>query len=93
MVHTQRLLPSRCLVYFHGGGYVAGGLRSHGTHAAALAKVMKLSVLMPLYRLALELQYPAAVDDALTAYLRDTPSAGPGAIWTHSTPAHSPRTR
>ncbi len=56
------------LLYFHGGGYVFGSPR---THRAMLARVSELSGLpacLPQYRLAPEHPFPAAVEDALSAY-------------------------
>ncbi len=56
------------LLYLHGGGYVIGSPRSHRHVAAALGCAAGTSVLLPEYRLAPEHRFPAAVDDAVTAY-------------------------
>ncbi|MEM8766803.1 MAG: alpha/beta hydrolase [Pseudomonadota bacterium] len=56
------------LLYLHGGGYVFGGPDSHRDVAARLAKETKLRVLLIDYRLAPEHPFPAAVEDATTAY-------------------------
>ena len=56
------------LAYFHGGGYVAGGLKSHRPLAAWISKASGCSVLLIDYRLAPENPFPAAVDDALSSF-------------------------
>ena len=56
------------VLYFHGGGYVAGSART-GTHLAAeLARRAGGRALSADYRLAPEHPYPAAVQDGLAAY-------------------------
>jgi len=56
------------MLYFHGGGYVAGSART-GTHLAAeLARRTGGRALSVDYRLAPEHPYPAAVEDGLAAY-------------------------
>ena len=56
------------VLYFHGGGYVAGSART-GTHLAAeLARRAGGRALSVDYRLAPEHPYPAAVQDGLAAY-------------------------
>ncbi len=56
------------VLYFHGGGYVAGSART-GTHLAAeLARRVGGRALSVDYRLAPEHPYPAAVEDGLAAY-------------------------
>jgi monoterpene epsilon-lactone hydrolase len=60
--------PDNTVLYFHGGGYVAGSART-GTHLAAeLARRTGGRALSVDYRLAPEHPYPAAVDDGLAAY-------------------------
>jgi monoterpene epsilon-lactone hydrolase len=60
--------PDHRLLYLHGGGYTAGGLDSHRPLAAWISKASGCSVLLADYRLAPEHPFPAAVDDALTAF-------------------------
>ena len=55
------------LVYFHGGGLVAGSLDTHEPLACALAHAGGCRVLSVGYRLAPEHPFPAAVGDAVTA--------------------------
>ena len=53
------------LVFYHGGGWVIGGLDSHDSVCRSLANRMGHAVLSVDYRLAPEHRYPAAVEDAL----------------------------
>ncbi len=55
------------LLYFHGGGFIMGGLDSHDRLLRRLCAHAKLPVLAVDYRLAPEDPYPAAHDDALAA--------------------------
>ncbi|MCF6329742.1 MAG: alpha/beta hydrolase [Henriciella sp.] len=57
------------LVFFHGGGWVMGGLASHDRPCRRLCKVANIPVLAVDYRLAPEHAFPAAVDDAEAAFL------------------------
>lgn len=55
------------LVYFHGGGWVAGGLDTHDNLCRRLAASSGAKLLSVDYRLAPEHPFPAAVEDALAA--------------------------
>ena len=55
------------LVYFHGGGLVAGTIDTHDSIARALANSGACRVISVEYRLAPECPYPAALEDALAA--------------------------
>lgn len=56
------------LLYLHGGAYLMGSPRTHRAMAARLAAESGLAAILPRYRLAPEHPFPAAFDDALTAY-------------------------
>jgi acetyl esterase/lipase len=56
------------VLFLHGGGYVVGSAFGYQPHAGALAAAARTGVLVPDYRLAPEHPYPAAVEDALSAY-------------------------
>ncbi|MCX4240488.1 alpha/beta hydrolase [Paraliomyxa miuraensis] len=56
------------ILYFHGGGYIFGSLRTHGRMIGALARAAGARTLVLDYRLAPEHPAPAAIDDALAAY-------------------------
>ena len=55
------------LVYFHGGGLVAGNVATHDFIGRALAAYGACRVVSVDYRLAPEHPFPAALDDALAA--------------------------
>lgn len=57
------------LLYFHGGGYVFGSPRTHRAMLARLAGLTGMRACLPTYGLAPERPFPAAIDDARTAYM------------------------
>jgi acetyl esterase len=59
--------PQPALIFFHGGGFVVGGLDTHDGLCRLLASEGNLRVIAVDYRLAPEHPYPAAVDDAVAA--------------------------
>jgi acetyl esterase/lipase len=59
---------SRALLYFHGGGFVAGSPESHRGLVAKLVEASGVAAFVPRYRLAPENPFPAAVRDGLDAY-------------------------
>jgi acetyl esterase len=67
------------LLYFHGGGFVVGGLETHDPHCRALAAESGSVVVALDYRLAPEHRYPAPIDDG-TAALRWLAAKYPGWI-------------
>lgn len=60
--------PAGVVVSLRGGGYCLGSLASNRHFCALLADVASVRVLNVGYRNAPEHRYPAALDDALTAY-------------------------
>ncbi len=56
------------ILYFHGGGYVMGSARSHRAIVAKFVQRTGLRALVFDYRLAPEHPFPAALEDALSAY-------------------------
>lgn len=58
------------LLFFHGGGYVGGSPADHRPMTAGLARRTGRRVFAPMYRLAPEHRFPAALDDAFSAYVR-----------------------
>ncbi|HEV2931700.1 MAG TPA: alpha/beta hydrolase fold domain-containing protein, partial [Streptosporangiaceae bacterium] len=57
------------MLYLHGGGHVAGSAFGYRPLAGALAEAAGTSVVVPDYRLAPEHRFPAAVEDAMRAYM------------------------
>jgi len=55
------------LLYFHGGGFVAGSLDTHDAIARALANACGARVISVAYRLAPEHPFPAAIEDGCAA--------------------------
>jgi len=60
--------PSRVLLFFHGGGYCSGSIRSHRRMVSEAGRAAKVRTLAIAYRLAPEHPFPAALDDALAAW-------------------------
>ncbi len=58
----------KVVLYFHGGGYCAGSPYTHRSLTTHLARASGATVLALDYRVAPEAPYPAAVNDALSAY-------------------------
>jgi acetyl esterase len=56
------------LVYYHGGGFALGSIDSHDSVCRFLAEHCAIGVVSVGYRLAPEHPFPAAIDDAVTAY-------------------------
>ena len=56
--------PAPVFLYFHGGGWVLGGLNTHHGVCATLAQQAGCVVCSVDYRMAPEHRFPAAVDDA-----------------------------
>ncbi len=55
------------VVYFHGGGFVAGSPETHRAVTAWLSQLSRMRVLSARYRLAPEHPYPAQREDAIAA--------------------------
>jgi len=59
---------SRAVLYLHGGGYAIGSINTHRRLAFDISAASGARVLLLDYRLAPEHPFPAAVDDAATAW-------------------------
>ncbi len=60
--------PSKALLYFHGGGYCSGSIVSHRRLVTEAGRAAGMRTLAIDYRRAPEHPYPAAHEDALTAW-------------------------
>jgi len=65
---TGEVRPRGLLVWYHGGGFVVGGLDTHDAALRRLASEAGCLVLSVEYRKAPEHRFPAAVYDALAAF-------------------------
>ncbi|MBB5575751.1 alpha/beta hydrolase [Rhizobium paranaense] len=59
---------SRILMFFHGGGYCSGSIVSHRRLVTEAGRAAGVRTLAVGYRLAPENPFPAALDDAITAW-------------------------
>jgi epsilon-lactone hydrolase len=59
---------SRVLLYFHGGGYCSGSIKSHRRLVTEAGRAARIRTLAVAYRLAPDHPFPAAYDDALSAW-------------------------
>jgi monoterpene epsilon-lactone hydrolase len=71
--------PSRVILFFHGGGYCSGSIRSHRRMVSEAGRAAAARTLAIGYRLAPEHPFPAALDDVVSAwrYLRAQGIAAP----------------
>lgn len=60
--------PSRTMLYFHGGGFVAGSPETHRPLIGRLVEASGMGAFSVRYRLAPECFFPAAVRDGIDAY-------------------------
>lgn len=70
-LHGHRLAvaaPAQVILYLHGGGYVCGKPRTYFNFCGRLAHELNAEVVLPVYRLAPEHPFPAAVEDAVATY-------------------------
>jgi acetyl esterase len=65
-----------CVLYFHGGGWVLGGLDANDSIARGMCRASGAAVLSIAYRMAPEHPFPAAPEDAFSAYLWALAQAG-----------------
>jgi len=67
-VRTPELTARRLILYFHGGGYVAGSPETHRPLIARLCLAAQATAFTPAYRLAPEFGFPAGLRDGIDAY-------------------------
>ncbi|WP_110789249.1 alpha/beta hydrolase [Mycolicibacterium llatzerense] len=68
--------PTPMLVFFHGGGFVVGGIESHDGLCRLICRDAGVQVVSVEYRLAPEHPAPAAADDCYATYLWCVDNAG-----------------
>ena len=64
--HVDRQQPRDVIVYFHGGGWVLGGIESHDALCRRLARAAAATVVSVEYRNPPENPFPAALEDCFT---------------------------
>jgi acetyl esterase/lipase len=67
-IEPRRTPTSPIILYLHGGGYIMGSPDSHRALAARIAAASHARALLLDYRLAPEHPFPAALEDAVSAY-------------------------
>lgn len=67
-LHVPNAARERLIIYFHGGGFVAGSPQTHRALVAKLAHAAEASTLSVDYRLAPECPFPSAVRDGVDVY-------------------------
>lgn len=65
---APRAADAPVLLYLHGGGFIACSPETHRSLVGSLVRRIEGSAFVPRYRLAPEHPYPAALDDARSAY-------------------------
>tara|TARA_B100000902_G_scaffold398526_1_gene465633 strand:+ start:11706 stop:12668 length:963 start_codon:yes stop_codon:yes gene_type:complete len=64
----EELSKDKCILYFHGGGYIAGSPETHQNLLSSISKKSNLKVYAIDYSLAPENPFPAALNDAVESY-------------------------
>ena len=64
----EELSKDKCILYFHGGGYIAGSPETHQNLLSSIAEKSNFKVYAIDYSLAPENPFPAALNDAVESY-------------------------
>ena len=64
----QSFNEEKCILYFHGGGYVAGSPETHQNMLSSLATSSSIQIFAIDYSLAPENPFPKAIDEAVRSY-------------------------
>jgi acetyl esterase/lipase len=67
-VSVPNSVEEKVLYFLHGGGYATGSIKTHTEMVSRICRAAGLRGLLIEYRLAPEHSFPAAVEDAATAY-------------------------
>ncbi len=67
-ITTPGVVPQNVILHYHGGGWIGGSAKNSREFLGRLSRATKARIISVDYRLAPEHPYPAAVDDAFTAY-------------------------
>ncbi len=78
--YSSSASPKARIIYYHGGGFVVGGLASHDDVCAELCQRTGFSVTSVDYRLSPEHRHPAAFDDALATFRHEASDGLPALV-------------
>ncbi|TFG21434.1 MAG: alpha/beta hydrolase [Promethearchaeota archaeon] len=67
-IKAKNTLELPLILFFHGGGYIFGGLEASWQLPSQLSKIANINILSVNYRHGPEYPYPAALDDAIAVY-------------------------
>ena len=67
-IFDEKYEKNKCILYFHGGGYVAGSPETHQNMLLYLANLSSLQIFAIDYSLSPENNYPAAINDSIKSY-------------------------
>ena len=67
LYRPNNIYENRVILYFHGGGFVVGGLETHDSVTSFMARHMRATVVSIGYRLAPEFVFPSQLEDAVGA--------------------------
>ena len=68
LFNNSSLSKNKCILYFHGGGYIAGSPETHQNFLVNLCKRTEIPIYAIDYSLAPEKPYPAALNDSVSSY-------------------------
>lgn len=60
----KKYKTKKAIIYYHGGGFVSGGIKSYSKLCRRIAKDLNKIVILPEYRLAPEYKFPIPLNDA-----------------------------
>jgi acetyl esterase len=66
---TETMNTDHLIIYYHGGGYLAGSIETHDLACRWLASDLQMPLFSIDYRLAPEFQFPTPVEDGYSAFL------------------------
>ena len=67
-IQAPHVQDKGCILFFHGGGFSIGSVKSHADFCARISAAASLKVLAMHYRLTPENPFPAALDDCFSVY-------------------------
>ena len=65
---SEKSKKDKCILYFHGGGYVAGSPETHHNMLIKLAELSSIQIFAIDYSLSPESNFPKAINEAVSSY-------------------------